>query len=470
MNRSKNNSNSAPKKTKPRKRTSKKGKKDTYSFLNFSNQGGFMNAGIGRTLAAPSSSGRTLVTTEPLINSSGKSSIVMHSEYIADINQQVPFSVQQYQVNPGIVITFPWLATIAPNYERYRFRKLRFRYEVLCGTSTTGKVFFVPDFNPQDPPPENKAEALTYQYTAGSQPWIQFNVVVPEKFLRSYNEYFIRSSALPDGDIKTYDVLNLYVCTEGASISNQTIGELWIDYEIEFMNPVGQSNVLNYLSLYNSSLDFNVAGSFGSASQFPFGNTTATPTVFGGYPYTITNNLSGIGSTMTFNQAFTGTIVIAWGIGSGASSLVVNWPTFVTADTTIKNWQGTGSFAWDSASSIVSGVTTIIQFAFMSAIPGSKLNIALMGPLAGPTSILTVEIVLAPAYFSVDPPPVSSFAFNERLRRREALEEKIRAVKQSKQSISVGAKTDGSSLNVTEKPRPKSKVLRIMTDESEEDN
>jgi len=50
-----------------------------------------------------------------------KSFVIEEDEYIAEVtpSNQPGFAVVQYSVNPGQAGCFPWLSTIARNFEKY---------------------------------------------------------------------------------------------------------------------------------------------------------------------------------------------------------------------------------------------------------------------------------------------------------------------------------------------------------------
>jgi hypothetical protein len=60
-----------------------------------------------------------------------KPTIITNREYIGDVISANPntFSYTTYPLNPGQNATFPWLASIASNFESYRFRGLVFEYK-----------------------------------------------------------------------------------------------------------------------------------------------------------------------------------------------------------------------------------------------------------------------------------------------------------------------------------------------------
>lgn len=300
----------------------KKQSRKTRSKRAIKNQGN--RNGRTKNIEAPVSISRVLKTESPNF-SKGKTVTVKHSEFIENVIQFQTFHAKKFAINPGLMGTFPWLAGISPSFEKYRFKKLHFRYEVLTATTSGGKIMLIPDFNPADGPPISKSEALTYEFAVGSQPWLSFSLKVPEKYLRSYNEYFIRGQDLaPNLDIKTYDPLNLYLCTDGAIGDQLVAGELWVDYEIELINPIGQPNLVLPSDLYAESLLINVNAPGEDASAI-FGYSEHR-TVQGGLDVTISP------SQLTFNSNWVGICSCYWLVSADANSDIILPPEFHVAN------------------------------------------------------------------------------------------------------------------------------------------
>jgi hypothetical protein len=151
------------------------------------------------------------------------------------------FTVTPFPCNPAMPITFPWLSNIAANYEKYRFKSLCFDYLTSTGTEGTGSVILVPDFNASAPPPVTKAMALTMKDSVRGSVWQDFCSDFKGKDLSALPQYFTRSQALPaNQDIKTYDTANLNLCVDGAGAESGSIGELWVEYDVELIAPAAQ--------------------------------------------------------------------------------------------------------------------------------------------------------------------------------------------------------------------------------------
>jgi hypothetical protein len=142
-------------------------------------------------------------------------------------------------VNPGLSATFPWLANLAANFEKYRFKKLRFFYKSSVSTVAQGSVMLAIDLDALDAPPASKAVMLQMQTVVRSNVWQECSSTLPE----SVGELFTRSGAVPAGaDAKTYDCGQLIVGTVGTTAG--MIGEVWFEYDVELHTPqVTQASV-----------------------------------------------------------------------------------------------------------------------------------------------------------------------------------------------------------------------------------
>lgn len=197
------------------------------------------NGNNSKVVTAPVAISNRRRTNRPEVNSSGRKGdiLVKHREYIADVAGSVGFTAVSYAVNPGLPGTFPWLAALARNFESYRFRKLRFCYETESSTATVGTLILTLDYDPADLAPESKTQALSYRNAVRSAPWDRCcHDSLPED-LNKLKSHYVRTGVAPAGtDIKTYDIGNLFICTQ-AEAGTTMIGELYVEYEVELITP-----------------------------------------------------------------------------------------------------------------------------------------------------------------------------------------------------------------------------------------
>lgn len=211
---------------------------------------------------------------------------IKHREYIRDIYGSVAFSAQSLSVNPGLAVIFPWLSSVAQQFESYLFRKLDFHFETQKSASTSGSVMMSVDFDAADSLPVNKQQLMAFHNAVRSAVWDECRYRGDVRDLKKFGvQRYIRSGNLAANlDIKTYDVGNLIVGTQGEA-DTTAIGELYVEYDVELITP--QVNVdlagANSVDIHTSA----------ASLAAPF---TGTQVVTGGLDVTAS------GATLTFNQ------------------------------------------------------------------------------------------------------------------------------------------------------------------------
>lgn len=190
--------------------------------------------------SAPASTGRQVTVGQPYING-GQAVVVRHTEYLDDIYGMINFAinpaVQVYELNPGLLTSFPWLATVAAGFEQYRWRKLCFRYRSRIGTGVQGTVYYTTQLDSADPDFGSKSEMYAYVGTNSTNPWLDMNHNCLLKRGDYLKKYFVRTGDLSSGqDSQLYDTGKFTFVALG-NTDNQFMGELLVDYEVELFNP-----------------------------------------------------------------------------------------------------------------------------------------------------------------------------------------------------------------------------------------
>jgi hypothetical protein len=216
---------------------------------------------------------------------------VRHSELVRDINGSVAFGITAFSVNPGLASTFPWLSTIAYNYESYKFNSLSFRYETQKSTATSGTVLLAADYEASDADPANKQELMSFHGAVRTAPWAPVTMVCDKRDLLKFGvQRYIRTGALASNlDVKTYDVADFLIATQGMADSS-AVGELYVDYDVELITPqINQTAVFQAMSARIQD------SGTGTSRAAPFGTVTVTPSAGG-------LDLSAINATLTINR------------------------------------------------------------------------------------------------------------------------------------------------------------------------
>lgn len=158
--------------------------------------------------------------------------IIQHREYIGEINGSTTFNALGYNIQPGLPSTFPWLSSIAKNFEKYRIRSMTLHFVNVSATSERGRITMAYESDPLDPTPTNKIDLFAYSGCQEGAVWspLSINIPCPKTTL------FTREGIVPGTDLKTYDVGKLIIAASNTADSS-IIGELFITYDIELMVP-----------------------------------------------------------------------------------------------------------------------------------------------------------------------------------------------------------------------------------------
>lgn len=295
---------------------------------------------------------------------------ITHRELVASVSGSTTFTnAFAFSVNPGLFASFPWLSSQASGWEKYRFEYLRLCYYTRNGSSTPGSVQLVPDYDAADGAPINEMIASAAYGTAEDAPWKDICLELDVR--RLAGERFLRNGPLvPNLDIKTYDVANVFVNTvDGTAIP---WGKLWWEYRVVLINP---------------QLPAGGSGSYGGLQN---GTSPAQGTVFGTGPISTGNfmfnptsnivHVAGLVINIEYVAylTMTGTGVTAFSIASTAGLTVIS--TLATG----ANTAGTGGTA---AFTFVPTSSTSISFAIS----------ATATTVAG-TQLIIVPLIPAPAF------------------------------------------------------------------------
>lgn len=206
------------------------------------------------TLSAPVSSGGSgagLIrgTSVPEFKSSKHGCEIIHREYITDIvSINGAFNTQMLTINAGNEQTFPWLSSVASNFQQYEFKGLMFEFKSNAADALTsanvslGSVLMAVQYDAENlAAPESKSEFLNLQGSTSGRP--SCNQVMGVECYRPENPlgvYFVSAdsaaAASAGRDSRFEDVGNLITGTQGIP-GNSVVGELWVSYHVCLLKP-----------------------------------------------------------------------------------------------------------------------------------------------------------------------------------------------------------------------------------------
>jgi len=279
----------------------------------------------------------TLLTgSVPRFNSSKEFSTISHREYLGDVVSGTAgtFDIQEYTVNPSNSNTFPWLSSIAQQYESYEITGMIFEFKSLSGTAVgstntaLGAVTMATVYDVEAPPFASRREMEQYEFSVSARTTESLihpvecdprQNVLPMLFTRD-------ASGSNTRDRRFHDMANFYVATDGLQASNVTIGELWVSYSVRLFKPRHKAGATNLFRA--GCLQVATGASFNQASyaEDPFMRTAGVT-----FPSTTQMQLKGPANYVLVADACIdsgagGTIGIASGWSNGAgSSTPTDW-------------------------------------------------------------------------------------------------------------------------------------------------
>jgi hypothetical protein len=152
---------------------------------------------------------------------------------------------QTFAINPGLTASFPWLATQATSWEQYRIKKFGVEFIPNVSTATNGRIYIVPDYDPDDDAPLTEVALGQYYNTVANSVYRPTRVMIdtqpiratgPRKFIRGDNTYV--------NGLKFYDSFNIYIALVGvlppggsSPFSPLNLGSIAFIYEIDMEVP-----------------------------------------------------------------------------------------------------------------------------------------------------------------------------------------------------------------------------------------
>lgn len=176
---------------------------------------------------------------------------VSRREYLQDVFAPaagVAFSIEDFPLNPGLEMTFPWLSQIAQNYEEYQLDQLIFHFRSTVtdiGTTSNGQcgtVIMATNYNAAAPVFTDKGQMQAYDgaMSCKTTESMTHGVECDVTKLAGSDAHYVRVGAAPAGqDIKTYDhgIFQLAIANSPASFAGNSIGELWVSYTVRLAKP-----------------------------------------------------------------------------------------------------------------------------------------------------------------------------------------------------------------------------------------
>lgn len=219
--------------------------------------GGNFGTGLGASLSRWLGSGDYTVSsnsitqkasagTIPAMHQQGQSIIVRHREFLTEVRGSTTFLVRnEFNLNPGLSNTFPWLSGIANQYSQYKIKGMVFHYvptsgNIAAASPALGTVMIQTSYRATEAAATSKVEMLNEYWSSEAKPSDEFcHPIECDPKENPFNIQYVRSGSLPATENQLmYDLGTTRIAVSGQQTSNLVLGDLWVTYEIELKKPV----------------------------------------------------------------------------------------------------------------------------------------------------------------------------------------------------------------------------------------
>eukprot|EP00918_Siedleckia_nematoides_P097971 GHVU01214583.1.p1 GENE.GHVU01214583.1~~GHVU01214583.1.p1 ORF type:complete len:345 (-),score=18.90 GHVU01214583.1:14-1048(-) len=252
------------------------------------------------TRAAPVAIATRRTGQTPLVQTTSTGVTIAHRSFLQPVVNSSTFEAVSIPCNPGLSGSFPWLGKLARRYEQYRFKKLRYEFRSVVGSTQTGVIMMSFDYDAADQAPATKAEQAQTIPNSETNVWMNNDLrVKPDSGWK-----FIRSGTLASNlDIKTYDMGNMWLSS--AYGNNVVGGELYVEYVVELRRPTDGPEVCGRFIADTTafSAPVNQTNATVDGVAFPFRRTSNTDLeVMAGGEYLVVAIANGSGLTASIAE------------------------------------------------------------------------------------------------------------------------------------------------------------------------
>lgn len=174
----------------------------------------------------------------PRVMSQGPTTIVRGSEGIGQLGLGSAFQFSVVDLSPmapasaGVYsLEATWLGRQATLYNRYRYLRCTLRYVPFVSTSTSGRVAFAYTGDTNDIAPTSVQTMTQYQNSVEAPVWREVTCNFQPT---SQREFVVTSITGANSQGLPPAPGNFLVGTDSGAGSSQSVGSLYLDYEVEF--------------------------------------------------------------------------------------------------------------------------------------------------------------------------------------------------------------------------------------------
>lgn len=182
---------------------------------------------------------------DPIIETRGRTIRITYREYLGEVTTGATtgvFHPISYTINPANVLTFPWLATIAQQYDQYIPKGIIFEFkstasDTTATTASLGSVLMATEYDVNDNTFTTKQQMMNAAYSGESkmsENQLHGLECDPSEFINKL--YFMKQEGATVTDVRDYDFARVTIATQGGGLpANQSVGSLYVHYDFEFL-------------------------------------------------------------------------------------------------------------------------------------------------------------------------------------------------------------------------------------------
>lgn len=175
---------------------------------------------------------------------------VTHREFVRDLvvpDDPSVFVNATQPINPSNTSLFPWLATMARQYQQYRIHGMIVEFKSMssdyAASGPLGTVCIATNYNVLDKPYPSKIALENSEFAVSCKPSMSLiHALECDPKVTGRDILYVRdlsSQSTGTADARLYDAGLLQIATAGLpGTAGSTMGEIWISYDIEFYKPV----------------------------------------------------------------------------------------------------------------------------------------------------------------------------------------------------------------------------------------
>jgi len=274
----------------------------------------------------------------------GRTTRVRHREYVMDLavpTTPADFTLLSFDINPGNPGLFPWLASLARNYQQYKMRGMVVVFKTASSDITAGgalgTVVIATNYDADETDFPDKASMENSEYACSAKPSVsQLHTIECAPSEQANTLYYVKGpSNTTTSDARLYNLGKLQIATQGlpgSATAGDVLGELWVSYDVELLKPVKGNDPFQTIVGGGTVSLASIFGTAPALTGSPLVSVNASTMTFAN-PGQYFVQLTVSGSSVNTNPVTSGTVGInlvedAWG-GSGPNGAIA-WGITVT--------------------------------------------------------------------------------------------------------------------------------------------